>query len=441
MHESGVRVSHGRDARWANGAISTRGSPQVKTEIEERRIIRKMSCGWRKGSWIPHQYQKSQGNQKKVVTKQPSQYCWCSASFLIYISLKFQHNFCITGSDHHHSRSKFPIKISSSNHIPQKMWIFSWNGPTGFSASSTAEQVTRGIEAYGLTAIITGPTSGIGLETARILALRGVHVVMAVRNTTAGHKIKQEIVNEIPKAKIDVMELDVASLKSVNKFVAEYKSTGFPINILIANAGVMAPPFTLTEDNIELQFATNHIGHFHLINGLLDTMKNTAQKSGIEGRIVILSSELHKMSYKEGVRFDQINDEKSYNPLLAYGQSKLANALHAKELSRRLKEEGVNITVNSLHPGVIATNLARHTAWMRVIFGYIVRLMLKNVEQGASTTCYLALNPGVKGISGEYWADNNISSPSGFVNDPEFVKKFWDFSVDLVDRTLTSSSL
>lgn len=321
------------------------------------------------------------------------------------------------------------------------MWIFSWKGPTGFSASSTAEEVTRGIEAYGLTAIITGPTSGIGLETARILALRGVHVVMAVRNTTAGHKIKQDIINEIPKAKIDVMELDVASLKSVNKFVAAYKSTGFPINILIANAGVMAPPFTLTEDNIELQFATNYIGHFHLTNGLLDIMKNTAEKSGIQGRIVILSSELHKMSYKEGVRFDKINDEKSYTPLLAYGQSKLANALHAKELSRRLKEEGVNITVNSLHPGVIATNLARHTAWMRLIFGYIVRLMLKNVEQGASTTCYLALNPGAKGISGEYWADNNISTPSGFVNDPEFVKKFWDFSVELVDRTLTSSSL
>ncbi|KVH95422.1 Glucose/ribitol dehydrogenase, partial [Cynara cardunculus var. scolymus] len=303
--------------------------------------------------------------------------------------------------------------------ILEKMWIFSWKGPTGFSASSTAEEVTRGIEAYGLTAIITGPTSGIGLETARILVLRGVHVVMAVRNTTAGQKVKQELINEIPKAKIDVMELDVASLKSVNKFVAAYKSTGFPINILIANAGVMAPPFTLTEDNIELQFATNHIGHFHLTNGLLDIMKNTAEKSGIEGRIVILS----------------------YTPLLAYGQSKLANALHAKELARRLKEEGANITVNSLHPGVIATNLARHTAWMRLIFGYIVRLMLKNVEQGASTTCYLALNPGAKGISGEYWADNNISSPSGFVNDPEFVKKFWDFSVDLIERTLTSSSL
>lgn len=321
------------------------------------------------------------------------------------------------------------------------MWIFSWRGPTGFSASSTAEEVTRGIEAYGLTAIITGPTSGIGLETARILALRGVHVVMAVRNTTAGHKIKQELIDKIPKAKIDVMELDVSSLKSVNHFLTEFKSSGLPLNILIANAGMMAPPFSLSEDKIELQFATNHIGHFHLTNGLLETMKNTAQKSGIQGRIVILSSELHKMSYKEGVRFDKINDEKSYNALQAYGQSKLANALHAKELARRLKEDGANITVNSLHPGVIATNLARHTAWMRVVFGYVVRLFLKNVEQGASTTCYLALHPGAKDVSGEYWADNNISTASGFVKDPEFVKKFWDFSAELVDRTLTSSSL
>uniref|UniRef100_A0A251TJL4 Putative short-chain dehydrogenase/reductase SDR n=1 Tax=Helianthus annuus TaxID=4232 RepID=A0A251TJL4_HELAN len=150
------------------------------------------------------------------------------------------------------------------------MWILSWKRATGFSASSTAEEVTRGIEAYGLTAIITGPTSVIGLETARILVLRGVHVVMNIRNTTAGHKIKQEIVNEIPKAKIDVMELNVASLKSVIKFVTEFKAK---------NAGMMAPPFSLSEDNIELQLATNHISHFHMTNGLLETMKTTLPKS------------------------------------------------------------------------------------------------------------------------------------------------------------------
>ncbi|XP_076897628.1 short-chain dehydrogenase TIC 32, chloroplastic-like [Bidens hawaiensis] len=321
------------------------------------------------------------------------------------------------------------------------MWILSWNGATGFSASSTAEEVTRGIEANGLTAVITGPTSGIGLETARILALRGVHVVMAVRNTTTGDKIKQDLINEIPKAKIDVMELDVASLKSVNKFVTEFKATSLPLNILIANAGIMGPPFTLSEDNIELHFATNHIGHFHLTNGLLETMKNTAEVSGVQGRIVIVSSELQKVSYKEGIKFDNINDEKSYAPLLAYGQSKLANALHAKELARRLKEDGVNITVNLLHPGVLATNLTRHTAWIRLFVGYVVRLFLKNAEQGASTTCYLALHPDAKGISGEYWADNNISSPSRFVNDPEYVKKFQNFSADLVDRSLKASSL
>ncbi|KAL8253760.1 hypothetical protein R6Q59_031981 [Mikania micrantha] len=192
------------------------------------------------------------------------------------------------------------------------MWILSWKGATGFSASSTAEEVTCGIEAHGLTAIITGPTSGIGQETARILALRGVHVVMGVRNTTAGLKIKQELIKQIPKAKIDVMEVDVASLKSVNKFVTEFKASGLPLNILIANAGMMAPPFSLSEDNIELQFATNHIGHFHMTNGLLETMKNSAIKSGVQGRIVILSSEVHKMSYKEGIRFDKINEVCNY---------------------------------------------------------------------------------------------------------------------------------
>ncbi|KAJ0884106.1 putative very-long-chain 3-oxoacyl-CoA reductase [Helianthus annuus] len=144
---------------------------------------------------------------------------------------------------------------------------------------------------------VSCPTSGIGLETARILALRGVHVVMAVRNTTAGHKIKQEIINEIPKAKIDVMELNVTSLKSVIKFVTEFK---------VNNAGMMAPPFSLSEDNIELQLATNHISHFHITNGLLETMKNTAKKSGVQGRIVIVSSVIQKTTYKEGIGFDKI---------------------------------------------------------------------------------------------------------------------------------------
>ncbi|XP_052210709.1 short-chain dehydrogenase TIC 32, chloroplastic-like isoform X2 [Diospyros lotus] len=253
------------------------------------------------------------------------------------------------------------------------MWIFGIKGPSGFSASSTAEQVTQGIDATGLTAIVTGASSGIGTETTRVLALRGVHVLMAVRNIDAGRKVKEAILKEKPDAKIDIMELDLGSMASVRKFASEYESSGLPLNLLINNAGVMAPPFMLSQDNIELQFATNHLGHFLLTNLLLKIMKTTAHESQKEGRIVNVSSDGHWFAYREGIRFDKINDESSYNSLYAYGQSKLANILHANELAKRLKEEGVEITANSLHPGSIATNLTRHHSFVDGSCNHVLR--------------------------------------------------------------------
>ncbi|XVE58512.1 hypothetical protein DITRI_Ditri04bG0175300 [Diplodiscus trichospermus] len=240
------------------------------------------------------------------------------------------------------------------------MWLFSRKGPSGFSASSTAEEVTQGIDGTGLTAIVTGASSGIGRETARVLALRGVHVVMGVRNMSTGREVKETIVKQNPKAKIDAMELDLSSMASVRKFAADFKSSGLPLNILLNNAGIMATPFMLSKDGIELQFATNHIGHFLLTNLLLETMKKTTYVSKTEGRIGNVSSRRHKFSYPEGIRFNKINDQSGYNSLSAYGQSKLANVLHANELARRLREDQVAITANSLHPGAIATNLFRH---------------------------------------------------------------------------------
>ncbi|KAA8522420.1 hypothetical protein F0562_013219 [Nyssa sinensis] len=313
------------------------------------------------------------------------------------------------------------------------MWIFGRKGPSGFSGSSTAEDVTKGIDGTGLTAIVTGASSGIGTETTRVLALHGVQVIMAVRNTDTGRKVKEAILKEIPNAKIDVMELDLSSMASIRKFASEYNSSDLPLNLLINNAGVMAPPFMLSQDNIELQFATNHIGHFLLTNLLLETMKNTARESHIEGRIVNVSSEGHRFAYREGICFDKINDESSYSSIYAYGQSKLANILHANELSRRLKEEGVEITANSLHPGPIATNLLRHHGFIDGIVNIVGKYVLKNVPQGAATTCYVALHPQVKEVSGEYFSDSNLSKPSSLAKDAELAKKLWDFSLSLTD--------
>ncbi|XP_074303906.1 short-chain dehydrogenase TIC 32, chloroplastic-like isoform X2 [Silene latifolia] len=312
-----------------------------------------------------------------------------------------------------------------------KIWPFTRKGASGFSAASTATQVTHGIDAHGLTAIVTGASSGIGVETTRTLAMRGVHVVMAVRNVSAGTMVKEKILEEIPTAKIDVMELDLSSLASVEKFASEYKSLSFPLNLLINNAGIMAVPYQLSKDNIELQFATNHLGHFHLTNLLLDVMKKTAQESKREGRIVIVSSEAHRFAYGEGIKFDKLNDESGYSSLQAYGQSKLANILHANELARRLKDEDINIIVNSLHPGSISTNLLRHHSFINGIVHSVGKLVLKDVEQGAATTCFVALHPQIQGVSGKYFMDSNIAQPTSQSQDTELAKKLWDFSSNL----------
>lgn len=319
------------------------------------------------------------------------------------------------------------------------MWRLSSKGASGFSSSSTAEEVTQGIDGSGLTAIVTGASSGIGTETVRVLALRGVHVVMAVRNMAACREVKKAIVKEIPNAKVQAMELDLSSLASVRKFASEFKSSGLPLNILINNAGIMATPFMLSKDNIELQFATNHIGHFLLTNLLLETMGKTSRESSKEGRIVNVSSRRHQFSYPEGIRFDRINDQSGYNRFSAYGQSKLANVLHTSELARRLKEDGVDITANSVHPGAITTNLFRNISFFSGLVGLLGKYVIKNVEQGAATTCYVALHPHVKGLTGSYFADSNVAQASSQAVNTELAQKLWDFSSDLIYRCSQNS--
>ncbi|WCJ32759.1 NAD(P)-binding Rossmann-fold superfamily protein [Euphorbia peplus] len=285
------------------------------------------------------------------------------------------------------------------------MWFVGWKGPSGFSARSTAEEVTQGIDGTALTAIVTGASSGIGLETTRVLALR-----------------------------------DLGSMASVRKFASEYISSGLPLNILINNAGVALLPFSLSQDNIELHFATNHLGHFLLTDLLLETMKNTSRETNKEGRIVNVASVGHNSAYPEGIRFDRINDQSGYTPFRGYGQSKLANILHANELARRLKEEGVDIMVNSIHPGIIDTAATRHH---RIVGGFVSlfgKFVLQNIEQGAATTCYVALHPHVKGVSGQYFVDSNVAKPSCLATNAELAKRLWDFSFTLTHSECRDAS-
>ncbi|CAL5422546.1 unnamed protein product [Camellia sinensis] len=306
-------------------------------------------------------------------------------------------------------------------------------GPSGFGSASTAEQVSDGIDATNLTAIVTGGASGIGLETARVLALRNAHVIIAARNMEAANEAKQLILKENENARVDILKLDLCSMKSIRAFANNFNALNLPLNILINNAGVMFCPYQLSEDGIEMQFATNHLGHFLLTNLLLDKMKDTARATGIEGRIVNLSSIAHLHTYEKGIQFDKINDQDSYSDKKAYGQSKLANILHANELSRRLQEEGANITVNSVHPGLIMTNLMRHSFFLMSLLKVFTYLLWKNVPQGAATTCYVALHPKLKGVTGKYFLDCNKWPASEFATDEALAKKLWDFSNKLVN--------
>nr|CAB3484082.1 unnamed protein product [Digitaria exilis] len=221
------------------------------------------------------------------------------------------------------------------------MWgLLHRSSPSGFSPSSTAEEVTAGIDGSGLVAIVTGGSSGIGAETCRVLALRAVHVVMGVRNLCTGLQVREKIVGQVPMAKIEILELDLSSMSSVRRFIDNFNALDIPLNILVNNAGIAFAPFELSGDGIELHFATNHLGHFLLTDLLLEKINITAKESGIEGRIVIVASDSYKHPYREGICFEKINDKSGYSSILAYGQSKLANILHSNELSSRLKRGG-----------------------------------------------------------------------------------------------------
>ncbi|XP_057526155.1 short-chain dehydrogenase TIC 32, chloroplastic-like [Amaranthus tricolor] len=319
------------------------------------------------------------------------------------------------------------------------MWFFgskkASSSSSSFSWSSTAEEVTHGVNGTGLTAIVTGASSGMGAEVTRVLALRGVEVIMADINIVAGNLIRAKILDEIPSANLHLMELDLSSMASVKNFASNYKSSHLFLNILINNAGVLSPPFILSKDNIEMHFATNYLGHFLLTHLLLDTMKNTALQSGKEGRIVNVTSSAHKYTPREGISFDKLRNPSGYSKysrFSAYCQSKLAIILHANELAKQLKNDGIEIIANSVDPGFVKnTNIIKLNIFLDAL-GIILKPYIKELPQGAATTCYVALNPEVKGISGKYFSNSNLAKPSKQTQDVVLAQKLWDYTMDLI---------
>ena len=295
-------------------------------------------------------------------------------------------------------------------------------GKNGFGYSTTAEEVTAGISLEGKTILVTGCNSGLGQEAIRVLAMRGARIVGTARTKEKAESALKQVSGKSHLG----LECELANPSSVRSCIGEIKKQKIKLDVIICNAGIMALPKLEKAYGYELQFFTNHIGHFILVNGLLDELTE-------EGRVVMLSSAAHMNAPKEGIDFDNLAGEKYYSAWSFYGQSKIANLLFAKELSRRFA--GTKKTAYAVHPGVIKTNLARSmNLILRVVFGLGEHLFLKTVPQGAATECYVATNPNVISESGNYFADCNTKTPRKDSENSELAKKLWEVSEKIVAK-------
>ncbi|KAM9410643.1 retinol dehydrogenase 11 [Pholidichthys leucotaenia] len=279
----------------------------------------------------------------------------------------------------------------------------------------------------GKTVLVTGANTGIGKETALDMAQRGARVILACRDMTRARIAADEIRQKSGNGNVVVKKLDLASLQSVRDLAKDVEENEERLDILINNAGIMMCPKWMTEDGFEMQFGVNHLGHFLLTNSLLDLLKKSAPS-----RIVIVSSIAHD---RGKIHFDDINLDKDYDAVKSYRQSKLANVLFCRELAARL--EGTGVTVYSLHPGVIRTELTRHmfaTLWKRLLFKPLM-MMIKTPWEGAQTTVYCAVEESLENVSGLYYRqvhDCAPKKPAPQAMDDATAKKLWDLSASMV---------
>jgi NAD(P)-dependent dehydrogenase (short-subunit alcohol dehydrogenase family) len=279
----------------------------------------------------------------------------------------------------------------------------------------------------GRVAIVTGSSSGIGYETARVLAKKKATVVIAVRNMEKGNAAANKIREEYKNADVKVMELDLANLESVRKFADQFMLDYSRLDLLINNAGVMVPPYSKTADGFELQLGTNHYGHFALTGLLIDIIKDTK-----DSRIVTVSSGAHQYGKLD---FHDLNWEKrKYKAWTAYGDSKIANLYFTYELDRKLKEKNQSTLVVASHPGWTATELQRHSG----LFSFMNRFFAQDIAMGALPTLYAAVEPDVK--SGDYFGPSGFMEMKGYPkkvesnelsHDKDIAKRLWEVSEEL----------
>ncbi len=293
--------------------------------------------------------------------------------------------------------------------------------PNDFGEDTTAEEVTAGLDLSGKTALVTGCNSGIGYETMRVLALRGAHVIGAARSSEKAKTACDSVEGQTTPVVCELTEFDtiVACAETV-------QAMDTPIDMLILNAGIMALPELEQVNGIEKHFVVNHLGHFILANRLLEQVKAAPQ-----GRVATVVSGRYKVAPADGIQFNDLSGESwEYDPTVAYGHSKLANGLFSLELARRF--EGTNATSNSVHPGVIMTNLGRHMPGYVLFFARIIGpIFMKSIGAGAATSCYVAAHPDMEGISGRYFEHCNPVVPGGNMRNVDMAAKLWAVSEEL----------
>jgi NAD(P)-dependent dehydrogenase (short-subunit alcohol dehydrogenase family) len=278
-----------------------------------------------------------------------------------------------------------------------------------FGANATAEEVTAGIDLSGKTIVVTGCNSGIGLETLRVLALRGAHVIGTARTLERGREACAGV-----QGKATPVVLELSDFDSVVACAKEIRALDVPIDALVCNAGVLLTELQQVR-GLETQFVVNHLGHFVLVNRLLERVTAAPQ-----GRVVVVGSVAHQFVPQGGIQFDNLSGKGWERQ--AYGHSKLANGLFSLELAKRLA--GTRATANSLHPGVVATNIMRNANRGGGFGG-------ETPAQGAATSCYLASNPKLARVTGQYFADCNPAEQSAYQKDPAMAAKLWQVSTEL----------
>jgi NAD(P)-dependent dehydrogenase (short-subunit alcohol dehydrogenase family) len=252
----------------------------------------------------------------------------------------------------------------------------------------------------GKIAIVTGANSGIGFEMARALARKDARVILACRDKDRGNAAVQRIQKELPAAKVELVPLDLADQASVRRFAGEFTGRYDRLDILLNNAGIMAPPFGKTVDGFELQFGTNHLGHFALTVRLLDRIIHTPR-----ARVVTVSSVGHRFGK---IDFENLQWEKNYDPQAAYARSKLANLLFTYELQKRFEAAGVDAIAAAAHPGWTATNLQVHWGVVRKLNP----ILAQTPEMGALPALYAAVAPDVRG--GDYYGPGGWQEVKGY---------------------------